>query len=339
MTGRMPAERQRATASATSGRGGSIMPSMPTKIKFCSSSLLGRAGIRVRIDRRGGVGRSDTPRLVQRRADERPLPAPASRWRPVFRSRPRFVLPSRRRSVWLYRPSQTCWQTPRMLSTAPFVNANWSPPSSTIVFNAAWAGRLLPAEAPLTCSPLTCSPVTCSPVTCSPATCSPRTRCTVVIRLRSESNGTSATRGNSVTKWSLRSPSRAAATTKSSLGRVADTREKRGRLVPLQVPRRCTARPQPTASPATGCWPRGFRVGRFAVSAAAENGWPCCSGSDRSSRSPATSSTVTVMRFSVSVPVLSEQITVTEPSVSTAGSLRISARRLNIRSHPGRGPP
>jgi len=31
------------------------------------------------------------------------------------------------------------------------------------------------------------------------------------------------------------------------------------------------------------------------------------------------------MRFSVSVPVLSEQMKVTEPSVSTAGSLRMSA--------------
>ena len=39
------------------------------------------------------------------------------------------------------------------------------------------------------------------------------------------------------------------------------------------------------------------------------------------------SNIVTAMRFSVSVPVLSEQITVTEPSVSTAGSLRIKAPR------------
>ena len=46
------------------------------------------------------------------------------------------------------------------------------------------------------------------------------------------------------------------------------------------------------------------------------------------------SSAVTVMRFRVSVPVLSEQITVTEPSVSTAGSLRISAWRLSMRWAP-----
>ena len=50
----------------------------------------------------------------------------------------------------------------------------------------------------------------------------------------------------------------------------------------------------------------------------------------RSSRCPATSSAVTVILFSVSVPVLSEQMTVTEPSVSTAGSFRISALRFSI---------
>ena len=40
------------------------------------------------------------------------------------------------------------------------------------------------------------------------------------------------------------------------------------------------------------------------------------------------------MRFCVRVPVLSEQMTVTEPSVSTAGSLRISALRLSILCAP-----
>ena len=39
---------------------------------------------------------------------------------------------------------------------------------------------------------------------------------------------------------------------------------------------------------------------------------------------------VTVMRFSVRVPVLSEQITEVAPRVSAAGSLRISALRLAI---------
>ena len=40
------------------------------------------------------------------------------------------------------------------------------------------------------------------------------------------------------------------------------------------------------------------------------------------------------MRFSVSVPVLSEQMYVTEPSVSTAGSRRISAFCRTIRRAP-----
>ncbi len=40
------------------------------------------------------------------------------------------------------------------------------------------------------------------------------------------------------------------------------------------------------------------------------------------------------MRFSVRVPVLSEQMVVTEPSVSTAGNFRISALRFNIRCAP-----
>ena len=40
------------------------------------------------------------------------------------------------------------------------------------------------------------------------------------------------------------------------------------------------------------------------------------------------------MRFSVSVPVLSEQMAVTEPSVSTAGSLRIRALRRTMRCAP-----
>ena len=47
-----------------------------------------------------------------------------------------------------------------------------------------------------------------------------------------------------------------------------------------------------------------------------------------------TTNFVTVISFFVNVPVLSVQITVAEPSVSTAGSLRISACRLAIRVTP-----
>ena len=44
----------------------------------------------------------------------------------------------------------------------------------------------------------------------------------------------------------------------------------------------------------------------------------------------------TVISFLVSVPVLSEQIVVTEPSVSTAGSLRVIALRRAICCTPMR---
>ncbi|OQA17492.1 MAG: hypothetical protein BWY63_02383 [Chloroflexi bacterium ADurb.Bin360] len=59
-----------------------------------------------------------------------------------------------------------------------------------------------------------------------------------------------------------------------------------------------------------------------------------CSSCVRLSVLLAISSRVTVMRFSVSVPVLSEQITVTEPRVSTACSLRIKACRCTISRMP-----
>ena len=43
---------------------------------------------------------------------------------------------------------------------------------------------------------------------------------------------------------------------------------------------------------------------------------------------------MTVISFFVSVPVLSEQMSVTLPSVSTAGSLRMMARRRAMRDTP-----
>ena len=49
---------------------------------------------------------------------------------------------------------------------------------------------------------------------------------------------------------------------------------------------------------------------------------------------PSTTSRITVMRFSVIVPVLSEQITVVEPSVSTAGSRRTRAPLRARRQRP-----
>lgn len=45
---------------------------------------------------------------------------------------------------------------------------------------------------------------------------------------------------------------------------------------------------------------------------------------------------LTVMRFSVRVPVLSEQMTLAQPSVSTACSRRMRAPRLTIRRREGK---
>ena len=53
-----------------------------------------------------------------------------------------------------------------------------------------------------------------------------------------------------------------------------------------------------------------------------------------SSKSPLTAICVTVILFNVKVPVLSLQITVALPNVSTAGNLRISAFFLAIRCTP-----
>ena len=64
------------------------------------------------------------------------------------------------------------------------------------------------------------------------------------------------------------------------------------------------------------------------------SGFDLGGGSWSSRRSPAMSSTTTVIRFWVSVPVLSEQIVVTDPSVSTAYSRRMRALLASIRWAP-----
>ena len=105
---------------------------------------------------------------------------------------------------------------------------------------------------------------------------------------------------------------RAAATTQRALGRIADGVEAaRGRRsglsdgVVAQRPgrqRQADGQRQVPVGGDAACRPRvtvGARRRRSSV---------------RSSRWPATSSTVTVMRFSVRVPVLSEQMTVTDPA-------------------------
>ena len=151
----------------------------------------------------------------------------------------------------------------------------------------------------------------------------------VVIRLRSEVKGTSATRGQRSSSCDFRRPSWAAATTNdpsvgspiawysSLLSSVATSEASLHRTAALTSnPRLRTCGLSP------------------AVSSAFSTGTPLRNKVSTRCVSPITSSTVTVIRFSVRVPVLSEQMTVTEPRVSTAGSLRMRACRLSIRWAP-----
>ena len=62
-----------------------------------------------------------------------------------------------------------------------------------------------------------------------------------------------------------------------------------------------------------------------------------CSGSGRSSSTwtdPSTTSSRTVMLFIVSVPVLSTQMAVADPSVSMTGGRRVSTCRCDMRQAP-----
>ena len=90
--------------------------------------------------------------------------------------------------------------------------------------------------------------------------------------------------------------------------------------------RRCRPRPPAPAAVGTG---RSSRSGPGAHRRPARSPSPVDGVVAR--RRPDRS---TVIRFSVSVPVLSVQITLTEPSVSTAGSRRMSARRSAMRRAP-----
>ena len=123
--------------------------------------------------------------------------------------------------------------------------------------------------------------------------------CSVDIRLRVLSNGSSAMRGNAL-RSALRSATSAAArTSAASVGSPDAVRS---------------------------CRPPGAAA--LLHSAAYRSTSPV------SARSSADRTFVTVMRFCVSVPVLSEQITVAAPSVSTAGSRVRIAPRFAMRCTP-----
>ena len=122
---------------------------------------------------------------------------------------------------------------------------------------------------------------------------------TVVMSVRSESKGSSPRRGHSPSSPFLSRPSRAAASTSAvSVGSPVDT---------------------------------GSRP--FQVRAASEHRAPMVRARARSPLRGVHTST-TVMRFWVSVPVLSEQITPAHPRVSTAGRRLTMARRRAMRATP-----
>src|SRR5438067_9460341 len=123
-------------------------------------------------------------------------------------------------------------------------------------------------------------------------------RCTVVIRLRALSNGTSERRGSRAA--GSRPCARAAASSAVSVGSPSAT--------------------SPVPSP------EGRSTASLHSAAAASTSVPVAPSTAHTSR--------TAIRPSVSVPVLSVAMTVTDPSVSTAGSRRTSALRAAIRRAP-----
>ena len=131
-------------------------------------------------------------------------------------------------------------------------------------------------------------------------------RCTVVMRARADENGTSPTRGQCASSAPLFTPTSAPARTRAvSVG-------------------------SPTSTPSA---PTVTSVHRVMTSDSGVRS--CAGGCDSVHAVPSPSTTVsTCMRFSVSVPVLSVQMYVTEPSVSTAGRRRIKACCFTMRRAP-----
>ena len=157
----------------------------------------------------------------------------------------------------------------------------------------------------------------------------PGSRCTVVIRLRSLSNGHLGDAREPRAQLARVQPELARRRQQRRLGRV--TQPPSSLLVRRRAgaaPRRCTARPRSAARPRPAPAPAPVRLRRRgslrrrAVAGAADRASPRRGPQPRATIPP-----------SVRVPVLSVASTVTEPSVSTAGSRRISALP---RGHPPR---
>ena len=133
-----------------------------------------------------------------------------------------------------------------------------------------------------------------------------RARCRVVMRARCEVNGTSPIRGHRASTVRLCTPTSALARTSA---------------VSVGSPRSSLLAPMVTSVHNTMASPSPSRSGAAAPVSGHAVPSPWTTASTR-------------MRFSVSVPVLSVQIYVTEPSVSTAGKRRMRACCFTIRRAP-----
>ena len=126
--------------------------------------------------------------------------------------------------------------------------------------------------------------------------------CTLVIILRADEKGTSPTRGSSA----------------SSASRVSPEAESRRTMAVSVASPTIFSPPAPSGS-TVALLARARRRRRTSARGSSVRSPTSTAGA------PGTQVRRTLMRFCVSVPVLSEQMTEVEPSVSTAGSLRMRA--------------
>ncbi|OPZ77601.1 MAG: hypothetical protein BWY79_01103 [Actinobacteria bacterium ADurb.Bin444] len=157
--------------------------------------------------------------------------------------------------------------------------------------------------------------------------------------LRSESKGISPTRGKEASRCGFNMPNCAPAITSAlSVGSPSarNCSDASSLVRPTLVGWRTESlqRTPPAAKSATEGLSCNRSAARPASMAANGAGRPRRISCMRLTSCPATSRMTTVIRFSVSVPVLSEQMTVTEPSVSTAGRRLMRACRLSMRCAP-----
>ena len=133
------------------------------------------------------------------------------------------------------------------------------------------------------------------------------------MRLRSESKGCSCTRGLAASSWALSSPPAWAASTSA---------------VSVGSPSHWV----PDGPSSLFAW---SVASLHSAAARRASAWAAPGrGSPGTQRTPCATSSSACMRFCVSVPVLSEQMVVTDPSVSTDGRRRTSACTATMRRAP-----